>query len=214
MLMKALEEAGQGKWFEVVERESLPSLLNERKIIRQTRMQYMSKEELEKIPALPAMLYAPVIFDGGVVAYESNLLTGGLGAKYLGIGGDTQFQRDNVTVALRAIQQLSASALLFFQAFFIFAPIAILGSAIDWPASLDFPPAQTLPLIQAEQAAVRLGYGLYLAWSLAFAASAALIVRLASGDEALRMQKLLDIIEELDDVQEVYHNAQLDGVEA
>jgi curli production assembly/transport component CsgG len=103
MLMKALEEAGQGKWFEVVERESLPSLLNERKIIRQTRMQYMSKEELEKIPALPAMLYAPVIFDGGVVAYESNLLTGGLGAKYLGIGGDTQFQRDNVTVALRAI---------------------------------------------------------------------------------------------------------------
>ena len=35
-----------------------------------------------------------------------------------------------------------------------------------------------------------------------------------SGDEALRMQKLLDIIEELDDVQEVYHNAQMDGVEA
>ena len=35
-----------------------------------------------------------------------------------------------------------------------------------------------------------------------------------SGDEALRMQKLLDIIEELDDVQEVYHNAQLDGLSA
>ena len=35
-----------------------------------------------------------------------------------------------------------------------------------------------------------------------------------SGDEALRMQKLLDIIEELDDVQEVYHNAQMGGVEA
>ena len=103
MLMKALEEAGQGKWFTVVERESLPNLLNERKIIRQTRMQNMSKEELDRIPALPAMLYAPVIFDGGVVAYESNLLTGGLGAKYLGIGGDTQFQRDTVTVALRAI---------------------------------------------------------------------------------------------------------------
>ncbi len=103
MLMKALEEAGQGKWFEVVERESLPNLLNERKIIRQTRMQYMSKEELDNMPALPAMLYAPVIFDGGVVAYESNLLTGGLGAKYLGIGGNTQFQRDTVTVALRAI---------------------------------------------------------------------------------------------------------------
>ena len=35
-----------------------------------------------------------------------------------------------------------------------------------------------------------------------------------SGEEALRMQKLLDIIEDLDDVQEVYHNAQLDGVSA
>ena len=91
------------------------------------------------------------------------------------------------------IQQLSASALLFFQAFFIFAPIAILGGAIDWPASLDFSPGQTLPLIQSEQAAVRLGYGLYLAWSLAFAGSAALIVKLASGDRALRALSMLAI---------------------
>lgn len=33
-------------------------------------------------------------------------------------------------------------------------------------------------------------------------------------DDALRMQRLLDIIEELDDVQEVYHNAQFDSVAA
>ncbi|MEQ1780677.1 MAG: DUF4386 family protein [Hyphomonadaceae bacterium] len=91
------------------------------------------------------------------------------------------------------IPQLSASALLFFQAFFIFAPITILGGAIDWPASLDFPPEQTLPLIHTEQAAVRFGYGLYLAWSLAFAGSAALIVRLASGDRALRALSVLAI---------------------
>ncbi|MFZ3027975.1 YebC/PmpR family DNA-binding transcriptional regulator, partial [Rhodoferax sp.] len=31
-----------------------------------------------------------------------------------------------------------------------------------------------------------------------------------SGDEAARMQKLLDAIEDLDDVQGVYHNAELD----
>jgi len=31
-----------------------------------------------------------------------------------------------------------------------------------------------------------------------------------AGDEAARMQKLLDVIEELDDVQEVFHNAELD----
>jgi len=31
-----------------------------------------------------------------------------------------------------------------------------------------------------------------------------------SGEDAQRMQKLLDVIEELDDVQDVYHNAELD----
>lgn len=103
MLIKALQDAGRGRWFSVVERESLPNLLNERKIIRQTRMQYMSQEEMASVPPLPPMVYAPVILDGGVIAYESNLLTGGLGAKYLGIGADSQFQRDTVTVALRAV---------------------------------------------------------------------------------------------------------------
>ena len=41
--------------------------------------------------------------DGGVIAYETNLLTGGLGARYLGIGGSTEFRRDTVTIYLRAI---------------------------------------------------------------------------------------------------------------
>lgn len=91
------------------------------------------------------------------------------------------------------IQLLSASALLFFQAFFIFAPMAVLGGAIDWPASLDFPAEQVLPLIHAEEPAVQLGYGLYLAWSLAFAGSAALIVRLASGDRPLDALAVLAI---------------------
>jgi hypothetical protein len=71
--------------------------------------------------------------------------------------------------------------------------MAILGAAIDWPASLDFPAEQTLPLIHAERAAVQLGYGLYLAWSLAFAGSAALIVRLASGTKTLGALAMLAI---------------------
>ena len=33
-----------------------------------------------------------------------------------------------------------------------------------------------------------------------------------AGDDAQRMQKLLDVLEDLDDVQDVYHNAILDGV--
>jgi transcriptional/translational regulatory protein YebC/TACO1 len=31
-----------------------------------------------------------------------------------------------------------------------------------------------------------------------------------SGDDAVRMQKLLDVLEDLDDVQEVFHNAEMD----
>jgi transcriptional/translational regulatory protein YebC/TACO1 len=31
-----------------------------------------------------------------------------------------------------------------------------------------------------------------------------------SGDDAERMRKLLDVIEDLDDVQAVYHNAEID----
>jgi len=103
MLIKALEDAGGGSWFTVLERESLPNILNERKIIRQTRLQYMSQDELNQVPPLPPLLYSPLIVDGGVISYETNLLTGGLGARYLGIGGNTEFQRDAVTVYLRLV---------------------------------------------------------------------------------------------------------------
>ena len=39
LLIKALQDAGNGEWFRVVERTSLPSLLQERKLIRSTRQQ-------------------------------------------------------------------------------------------------------------------------------------------------------------------------------
>ena len=105
MLMRALMEAGNGKWFTVLEREGLTDLLNERKIINQTREAYVSEKERaeHKIFNLPPMLYAPVILEGGVIAYETNLLTGGVGAKYFGVGGSTEFRRDTVTTMLRAV---------------------------------------------------------------------------------------------------------------
>jgi curli production assembly/transport component CsgG len=49
------------------------------------------------------MLYAPILLEGGVVAYETNLLTGGIGAHYFGLGGSSQFRRDTVTSMLRAV---------------------------------------------------------------------------------------------------------------
>lgn len=103
MLIKALEDAGNGKWFKVLERESLTNLLNERKIIRQTRKQYLSEEERNRVKPLDPLLYAPIMFEGGVVAYETNLLTGGAGARYFGLGASTQYRRDTVTIYLRAV---------------------------------------------------------------------------------------------------------------
>lgn len=100
MLIKALKEAGNGSWFTVLERESVGNLLNERKIIQQTRQQYSGDKPVANLPPL---LYSPLILEGGVVSYQSNSLTGGIGAKYLGIGGDTAFQRDSVSIYLRTV---------------------------------------------------------------------------------------------------------------
>ncbi len=93
MLIRALMEAGNGRWFTVLERENLTDLMSERKIISQT----------SDTNNLPPLLYAPVLLEGGIIAYETNLLTGGVGARYFGIGGSSEFRRDTVTTMLRAI---------------------------------------------------------------------------------------------------------------
>lgn len=103
MLIKALEDSN---WFIPIEREGLPNLLNERQIIRSTRMQHQSQnenEEGEKLPPLPALFYAGVLLEGGVIAYDTDLVTGGLGVRYFGLGGSGEFRRDQVTVYLRAV---------------------------------------------------------------------------------------------------------------
>ncbi|WP_374086402.1 CsgG/HfaB family protein [Methylomicrobium lacus] len=105
MLIRALMEAGNGRWFKVLEREGLTDLTNERKIITQTRQMYDSPPEGNKssLPPLPPLLYAPILLEGGITAYETNLITGGVGAHYFGAGGATEFRRDTVTSMLRAV---------------------------------------------------------------------------------------------------------------
>jgi curli production assembly/transport component CsgG len=101
LLIEALMSAGSGKWFQVIERASLDNLLQERKIIRATRQEYADVKG-GSLPNLPPLLYAGILLEGGIIAYESNVLTGGIGARYLGVGGSTEYRRDVVTVALRA----------------------------------------------------------------------------------------------------------------
>lgn len=75
---------------------------------------------------------------------------------------------------------LFAGGVLLLQGFSIFAPLAVLGAAIQWPDSLDYPPARMLPLLLEQMDAVRLGYGLYLGYSLLFLVTGVLTVRLAA----------------------------------
>lgn len=106
ILSEALSKAGSGSWFTVIERNGLEHLLRERQIIAATREQYGVNSKL------PPMLYAGVLLEGGIISYESNTLTGGLGAKYLGVGGATEYRQDIVTVYLRAVNVQNGEVLL------------------------------------------------------------------------------------------------------
>lgn len=97
ILIKSLSDS---KWFVPIERENIGNLLNERQIIRTTREEY---SESNTTTRLPPLLFAGTLIEGGVVSYDSNIQTGGAGARYFGIGGSTQYRQDRITVYLRAV---------------------------------------------------------------------------------------------------------------
>lgn len=107
MLNKALEDSG---WFIPIEREGLPNLLNERQIIRSTRTQYAS-EGGNQLPPLPPLLYAGVLLEGGIIGYDTNLITGGLGVQYFGVGGSGKLRKDQVTIYLRLVSTKNGQVL-------------------------------------------------------------------------------------------------------
>jgi curli production assembly/transport component CsgG len=97
ILVKALKDSG---WFTTVERENLQNLLTERKIVRALET---PQDKAAPVVNLPALIPATVLIEGGIVAYESNVRTGGAGARYLGVGAKTQYRVDQVTVNLRTV---------------------------------------------------------------------------------------------------------------
>ncbi len=100
ILIKALDDSG---WFIPIERENVGNLLNERKIIRSSRAQYNNQSGEGQDNLLPPLLYAGVILEGGIVSYDANVITGGAGLRYFGVGGSSQYRQDRVTVYLRAV---------------------------------------------------------------------------------------------------------------
>lgn len=123
ILIKALEDSG---WFVPIERENVGNLLNERQIIRTTRQQYSTNEETRDQPQLPPLLYAGVLLEGGVISYDSNVITGGIGARYFGVGGSSQYRQDRITVYLRAISTSNGKILKT-----VYVSKTILSQAVD-----------------------------------------------------------------------------------
>ena len=48
-------------------------------------------------------MYAAILLEGGIISYDTNLITGGFGVKYFGLGGSTQIRSDQLSIYLRAI---------------------------------------------------------------------------------------------------------------
>jgi curli production assembly/transport component CsgG len=97
LLIKALRDSG---WFVPVERENLQNLLTERKIVR--ALEVTPPKDAPPI-FIPQLVAASIIIEGGVISFESNVRTGGAGARFLGIGLSTQYRVDQVTINLRTV---------------------------------------------------------------------------------------------------------------
>ena len=99
-LIKALQDVNNGRWFRVVERgNGLDDLVKERQLIRTMRDLYEGPNSRQLDP----MLFSGLILTGGVIGYDSNVVSGGLAYRMLGIGPQTQYRADLVTVNLRAV---------------------------------------------------------------------------------------------------------------
>ena len=107
-LIDALLAAGNGKWFLVAERGDLDALTRERQLIISTRNSY----DGEGANQLEPLLFSGLIMSGGIIGYDADLRSGGIGARYLGIGFNTQYRVDEVTVALRVILVQTGQVLL------------------------------------------------------------------------------------------------------
>ena len=123
ILLKALEDS---KWFTPIERENVSNLLNERQIIRSTRQEESNNKGAKKARPLTPLLFAGVLLEGGIISYDTNIITGGAGAKYFGAGASTQYRQDRISIYLRAVSTSTGKILKT-----VYVSKTILSQAID-----------------------------------------------------------------------------------
>ena len=106
LLIRALKHAANGNFFRVVERVGLDNLTKERQLIRSTR------ENFDEDKQLQPLLFAGLLIQGGVINYDTNVQSGGMGARYLGIGTSKQYREDVVTISLRLVSVSTGEVLV------------------------------------------------------------------------------------------------------
>ena len=109
-VIDALKQVSGGDWFQVLEREGLDNLIKERQLIRSTRTEYDGESDVGNI--LKPLTFAGLIIEGSIVGYDSNIQSGGNGARYLGIGISEQYRVDQVTVSMRIVAVQTGEILL------------------------------------------------------------------------------------------------------
>lgn len=105
-LIKSLQDSKN--WFKVVERVGLDNLVKERQLIRNQREVYEGKDAKPLRP----MTVAGVLIEGGIIGFDSNIRSGGNGARFLGIGGSQQYRVDEIVISLRLVSVNSGEVLL------------------------------------------------------------------------------------------------------
>ena len=109
-VIAALKAVGKGKWFKVVERKGLDSLIKERQLIRSTREMYDGKQAVGNV--IKPLVFAGLLIEGGIVGYDANVASGGDGARYFGIGVSEEYRIDQVTVSMRLVAVQTGEVLL------------------------------------------------------------------------------------------------------
>jgi len=105
-LIRALKHAADGKFFQVAERVGLDSLTKERQLIRSTR------ETFDEDSTVKPLLLAGLLIQGGVLSYDTNIKSGGAGARYLGIGSSKEWREDAITITLRLVSVSTGEVLI------------------------------------------------------------------------------------------------------
>lgn len=146
MLIKALQDAGDGSWFTVLDRAALNDLLKERQIVTEMRRQYRGEQSVSP-SVLPPLAYSGIVLEGGIIGYDTNTLTGGAGANFLGIGGNTKWVQDTITVTLRAVSIKTSEVLASVTVSKVIASVSVDGNVFRY--------VQMDQLLQAEAGLTR-----------------------------------------------------------